>query len=68
MLGTRIDVPILNGKVKITIPYCAHTDEVLRLWGKGLSHYNETGHGHLNLPIMVDIPRDPNREHRKLFK
>jgi molecular chaperone DnaJ len=68
VLGTKLKVPTLEGKVEVTIPPGTQPDEVLRLRGKGLPRFSGQGHGDLNLRIHVHIPEHPTVEERALYE
>jgi molecular chaperone DnaJ len=68
MLGTEIEVPTLDGKIKVKIPPGSQPDEILRIKGKGLPNYNNPGNGNLNLHIIVHIPENISDEDRKLLE
>ncbi|TNF97994.1 MAG: J domain-containing protein [Gammaproteobacteria bacterium] len=67
-LGTEIQVPTLDGKLKVKIPAGTQPDEILRLRGKGLPRFRGSGHGDLNLRIVVHIPEDLSKEERQLYQ
>ena len=45
MLGTRIQVPTLEGKVALKIPAGTQSHKIFRMRGKGLPHVNRPGSG-----------------------
>ena len=55
-LGCKRTVPTLDGEVEVTVPPGTQPDEVLRLHGKGLPHFQSDTRGNLNLRIQVHIP------------
>jgi len=67
-LGTDVQVPTIDGKLKVKIPPGTQPDEILRLKGKGLTRYNNPGRGDLNLRIIVHIPEDMDDETRKIYE
>jgi molecular chaperone DnaJ len=68
VLGTRINVPTLDGSVDVTVPAGTQPDEVLRLKGKGLPVFGARMHGDLNLRIQVHIPEHLTDEERMLYE
>ena len=66
VLGTRLQVPTLTGEVEVRVPSGTQPDEVLRLRGKGLPRFEESGRGDLNLRIEVQIPEQLSAEERSL--
>ncbi|HSG30388.1 MAG TPA: molecular chaperone DnaJ [Thermodesulfobacteriota bacterium] len=67
-LGTKLDVPTLKDKVKVTVPPGTQPGSILRLHDKGLPEFSGDGRGDMFLNIEVHIPEKLNREERKLFE
>jgi DnaJ-class molecular chaperone len=59
VLGAKIPVPTLSGKVQVTVPPQSSSGRVLRLKGKGLPA--KAGHGDLLVTPRIVLPdsRDP---------
>lgn len=68
VLGTKLQVPTLNGTAEVSIPAGTQPDEVLRLRGKGLPFFAGTGRGDLNLRVVVGIPEKLSAEERRLYE
>lgn len=54
-LGTKVDIPTLSGKVRMTIPANSQSGQRLRLKGKGLPN-KQGGHGDLYAVIKIVMP------------
>ncbi len=67
-LGAAIEVPTIEGKVKIKIDPGTQPGKILRLRGKGLPEVNGYGHGDLLVNINVWIPKTLNKEERKIVE
>ncbi|MBI3849065.1 MAG: molecular chaperone DnaJ [Verrucomicrobia bacterium] len=67
-LGTKINVPTLDGEVKVNVPSGTQPDTVLRLDGKGLPNFKARGHGSLYIRVNVRVPQKLSPEERKLFE
>lgn len=65
-LGMKLDVPTLNGKVKLNIPANSQSGKKLRIKGKGLK--NKTGQGDLLVVIKINIPPSTNDETKRLWQ
>jgi len=63
-LGGSVEVPTVEGKVKVTIAPGTQPGKVLRLRGKGLPSVNRYGTGDLLVNIGVYIPEDLNKEEK----
>ncbi len=67
-LGGQIEVPTIDGRVKIKIEPGTQPGKILRLRGKGLPEVNSYGHGDLLVSINVYIPENLSREERKTLE
>jgi molecular chaperone DnaJ len=67
-LGTSLEVPTLNGHLKVTIPPGTQPNSVLRLRGKGLPEFGGKKRGDLYLRVDVRIPEKLRAEERKLWE
>jgi len=63
-LGGSMEVPTVEGKVKVTIAPGTQPGKVLRLRGKGLPNVNRYGTGDLLVNIGVYIPENLNKEEK----
>jgi len=63
-LGGAVEVPTVEGKVKVTIAPGTQPGKVLRLRGKGLPSVNRYGTGDLLVNIGVYIPENLNKEEK----
>lgn len=68
ILGSTIEVPTIEGKVKIKIDPGTQPGKILRLRGKGLPEVNSYGRGDLLVNINVWIPKNLTREEKKIFE
>jgi molecular chaperone DnaJ len=68
VLGADVEVPTLNGKVKMTIPAATQPGKVFRLRGKGFPHLHSSGSGDVLVIINVYMPEHLSGEQRKLFE
>ncbi len=68
ILGASIEVPTLDGKVRIKIDPGTQGGKILRLRGKGLSDVNGYGKGDLLVNVNVWIPKNLSREEQKVFE
>jgi len=64
-LGAKLEIPTLDGKVKLNIPANSRSGQKLRIKGKGLK--NKTGQGDLLAVIKIDIPPSTNSETKRLW-
>lgn len=64
-LGGTLEVPTIDGKVKVKIEPGTQPGKVLRLRGKGLPSVNRYGVGDLLVNLSVYIPENLNLEEKK---
>ncbi len=67
-LGTSIEVPTIDGKVRIKIEPGTQGGKVLRLKGKGIPSLNGYGRGDQLINISVWTPRNLNRQEQELLE
>ncbi|MFT4746046.1 MAG: curved DNA-binding protein [Congregibacter sp.] len=65
-LGTKLEVPTLNGKINLNIPAASRSGKKLRIKGKGLK--SKTAQGDLLAIIKIDIPPNTSDEAKRLWK
>ena len=68
VLGTEIEVPTLDGKVKMKIPSGINNNQLLRLKGKGLPILNRHSEGDLYVKIFVKTITGINSKTRNLIE
>ncbi len=68
VLGTSVEVPALEGDVKIKIAPGTPAGKVLRLRGKGLPSYGQYGRGDLLVKVNVHIPITLTKDERKMLE
>ncbi len=67
-LGLNVEVPTVEGKVKIKIDPGTQSGKVLRLKGKGLPDVNAYGRGDLLVEISVFTPTSLSNDEKKLLE
>lgn len=67
-LGAPVEIPTLEGRVKVKIEAGTQPGKVLRLRGKGLPEVNSYGRGDLLVKINVWIPKDLSKEEKKTME
>lgn len=66
VLGTKVDVPTLEGRVTMTIPPGASGGQKLRIKGQGITKGTERGDQYVVLKVVV--PKDLDDEDRKMIE
>ena len=67
-LGTSIEIPTIEGKVRIKIEPGTQGGKVLRLKGKGIPSLNGYGRGDQLINISVWTPKDLSREEKTILE
>lgn len=68
ILGAPVEVPTVDGKVKVNIEAGTQPGKVLRLKGKGLPDVNGYGSGDLLVRVDVFVPKDLNKDDKNLVE
>lgn len=67
-MGTNVEIPTIDGRVKIKIEPGTQSGKVLRLKGKGLPDVNSYGKGDLLVEISVYTPTHLNNDEKKMLE
>lgn len=69
LLGGEVEVPTLNGKIRLTIPAGTQPEQTFRLTGRGLPALKTPEkHGDLFVKVRVSLPRKLTEEQRSLLE
>lgn len=63
-LGARVEVPTLDGRVKLKVPAGSADGRQLRIAGKGAPRLKGEGRGDLIATLHVDVPRELSDEQK----
>ena len=67
-LGGELDVPTLDGRVKLKIPAETQTGKMFRLRGKGVTPVRGGGVGDLLCQVLVETPVKLSKEQKELLE
>ena len=67
-LGADVEVPTLDGKVKLRIPEGTQSGKIFRLRGKGLHTLRSGGRGDQLVRIFVEVPTKLTDRQRELLE
>jgi molecular chaperone DnaJ len=67
-LGSEIDVPTLNGKVKMKVPAGTQSGSVFRLRGKGVPDVRGYGTGDALVRVVIETPKKLSSKQRELLE
>ena len=68
VLGTSVEVPTIDGKVKIKIESGIQSGRILRLRGKGINDINGYGSGDQLIHVNVWTPKQVSKEERIILE
>lgn len=66
-LGTSVEVPSLNGKIKIKIPAGTQAGKIFRLRGKGLPSVQSYGQGDQMINVNIWTPKSLTKEEEDIL-
>ena len=67
-LGAEIEVPTLEGKLKMKVPPGTQSGNVFRLRGKGIADLHSGGRGDQLVRVVVEVPRKLTARQRELLE
>lgn len=67
-LGSELEVPTLDGKVRYSIPEGTQTGSVFRLKNKGIPYLRGNGRGDLYIKVDIDVPKKLNDRQKAVLK
>lgn len=67
-LGAEVEIPSVDGPMKLNIPAGTQPGKIITLRGKGAPHLRGSGRGDQLVVISVEIPTRLNAEQSKLFE
>ncbi len=62
MLGGKVIIPSLDGKLELNIPENTQTGTILKLKGKGIKHLNKASKGDMFIKVTVELPKLNDRK------
>lgn len=68
VLGTEVEVPTLDGEVKLKVPEGTQSHTLFRLKGKGIPHLRGFGSGDEKVRVIVQVPEKLNKKQRELLE
>jgi molecular chaperone DnaJ len=67
-LGTELEVPTIDGRVKYNIPEGTQTGSSFRLRGKGIPHLNGNGRGDQIVKVHIEVPKKLNEKQKNALR
>jgi molecular chaperone DnaJ len=66
-LGAQLEVPTLDGMVKMKVPEGTQSGKVFRLKGKGIPHLQSNDRGDQHVRVVVETPQNLTHKQRELL-
>lgn len=67
-LGGEVEVPTVNGKLKMKVRPGTQSHTMVRLRGEGVQHLQGRGKGDLYVRLIVKVPEKLNREQKEVLE
>ena len=68
VLGANVEIPTVEGNVKIHIDEGTQSGKILRLRGKGVPDVNGYGRGDLLVNVQVYVPKNVTKDEKKILE
>ena len=68
VLGDTLDVPTLEGIVKMRLPAGTESGKVFRLRGKGIAVFGGVGKGDQLVTVVIEVPREISKKQEELLQ
>ena len=68
VLGAEIEVPTIDGKVKLNIPEGTQPGAVFRLKGKGIPYLRGSGRGDQFITVTIKVPKNLSSSQKELLR
>ena len=68
VLGAEVEVPTLDGKVKLTIPEGTQPGAVFRLRGKGIPYLRGSGRGDQFVSVKLTVPKNLSNHQKEALR
>ncbi len=66
-LGAQLEVPTLDGMVKMKVPEGTQSGKIFRLKGKGIPHLQSAERGDQHVRVVVETPQNLTKTQRELL-
>lgn len=68
LLGGEIEIPLIEGKQKLTIPALTQSNTVFKLRNKGIKNLNKIGSGDILVTVIAESPKSLSKEEKKALE
>lgn len=67
-LGGNVEVPTIDGKLKVKVKAGTQSHSLVRLRGEGVQHLQSRGKGDLYIRLIVKVPEKLSRDEKKILE
>lgn len=67
-MGGEVEVPTLEGRIKMKIPAGTQSGKIFRLRNKGIVDIHNRGRGDQLVKVQIEVPTDLNNDQKKALK
>lgn len=68
VFGGEIEVPTLEGRIKMKVPPGTQGGRIFRLRNRGIAHLHDSARGDQLVKVQIDVPTDLTAEQKKALK
>jgi molecular chaperone DnaJ len=68
VLGDKIDIPSIDGEIKITIPAGTQPNDMIKLSQKGMTRLHKKDRGDMIVKIQIEIPKKISKKQKELLE
>jgi molecular chaperone DnaJ len=68
VLGTKLEVPTLQGRGEVDVPAGTQSGQVFRLGGRGMPDPRRRGLGDLLVQVVIEVPKKLSKEEKALLR
>lgn len=68
LLGGEIEIPLIEGKQKLTIPALTQSNTVFKLRNKGIKNLNKIGSGDILVTVIAESPKSLSKDEKKALE
>lgn len=68
LLGGEIEIPLVTGKQKLTIPALTQSNTTFKLKNKGIKNLKKVGNGDILVTVVAESPKSLSKDEKKLLE
>lgn len=68
ILGGEVEIPLITGTQKLTIPALTQSNTVFKIKNKGIKNLNKIGSGDILVTVVAESPKSLSKEEKKILE